>query len=173
MEIKQAILNLSSVLAVSGLSSNIYPFLIIRISEQKQKEYKKINASSMPMIADDKLTNSAKVQRLNQQELNESDPEEVIRLRIECFLRYCYSVGERMRTHLGWEGITIDAVLGAPLIVEPVVHMYLLELVLVGEGAARHVDVVPRGVVHSEYHAVARVADSATHLQEATDHLKM
>jgi hypothetical protein len=44
--------------------------------------------------------------------------------------------------------------------------VYLLELVPVGQRAARHVDVMPCRVLHSEHDTVPRVADTAAHLRQ-------
>jgi hypothetical protein len=64
------------------------------------------------------------------------------------------------------EGVSVDAVLRAPVIPQAVVNVYLLELVLVGKRSARHVDVVSSSVVHSEHNTVSSVGNTAAHLRE-------
>ena len=69
-------------------------------------------------------------------------------------------------TYLGGEGVAVDAVFRAPVVLNAIVHVYFLELVLVRQWTARDVNVVPSGIVHSEHDAVTSVADSAAHLRQ-------
>lgn len=69
-------------------------------------------------------------------------------------------------SYLGREGVAVDAVLGAAVVPQAVVNVYLLELVPVGQRAARHVDVMSCRVLHSEHDTVPRVADTAAHLRQ-------
>ena len=69
-------------------------------------------------------------------------------------------------TYLGGEGVAVDAVFRAPVVLNAIVHVYFLELVLVRQWTTRDVNVVPRGIVHSEHDTVSSVADTAAHLQQ-------
>jgi len=69
-------------------------------------------------------------------------------------------------TYLGGEGVSVDAVFRAPVVLNAIVHVYFLELVLVRQWPTRDVDVVPRGIVHSEHDTVSSVADTAAHLRQ-------
>jgi hypothetical protein len=52
------------------------------------------------------------------------------------------------------------------VVLDSIVHVYFLELVLVRQWSTRDVNVVPRGIVHSEHDAVSSVADTAAHLRQ-------
>jgi len=69
-------------------------------------------------------------------------------------------------TYLGGEGVAVDAVFRAPVVLNAIVHVYFLELILVGQWTTRDVNVVPSGIVHGEHDAVTSVADTAAHLRE-------
>ena len=69
-------------------------------------------------------------------------------------------------TYLGGEGVAVDAVFRAPVVLNAIVHVYFLELVLVRQWTTRDVNVVPSGIVHSEHDAVTSVADTAAHLRQ-------
>ena len=69
-------------------------------------------------------------------------------------------------TYLGGEGVAVDAVFRAPVVLNAIVHVYFLELVLVRQWTTRDVNVVPRGIFHSEHDTVSSVADTAAHLSQ-------
>jgi len=69
-------------------------------------------------------------------------------------------------TYLGGEGVAVDAVFRAPVVLNAIVHVYFLELVLVRQWTTRDVNVMPRGIVHSEHNTVAGVANTAAHLRQ-------
>lgn len=87
-------------------------------------------------------------------------------------MRFRYSLSHCIRgntwPYLGREGVSVDAVLRTTVVSQAVVDVYFLELVLVGQRAAGHVDMMSRRVVHSEHYAVPRVADTAAHLRQYT-----
>lgn len=60
--------------------------------------------------------------------------------------------------HLGGKAVAVDGVLAAGVIHEPVVQVYLVELVAIAERPAGYVDGLPRVVVDGEDDAVAGVA---------------
>lgn len=70
-----------------------------------------------------------------------------------------------MISYLGWESVSIYAVLGARVISKAVMHVDFLELVLVRQRTSGHVYMVSGGVVHCEYHTVTRVANCAADLK--------
>jgi hypothetical protein len=71
-------------------------------------------------------------------------------------------------TYLSREGVAVDAMFRAPVVLDAIVHVYFLELVLVREWSTCDVNVVTRGIVHSEHDAVSSVADTAAHLRHKT-----
>jgi len=75
-------------------------------------------------------------------------------------------------TYLGGEGVAVDAVFRAPVVLYAIVHVYFLELVLVRQWTTRDVNVVPRGIVHSEHDTVPSVADTAAHLRQEKEKKK-
>lgn len=68
--------------------------------------------------------------------------------------------------YLGGEGVTVDVMLRAPVVILAIVDMYFLELVLVRQWTTRDVDVMSCGVVHSEHDTVPCVADTTAHLHQ-------
>lgn len=71
-----------------------------------------------------------------------------------------------LSTHLCWEGVAVNRMLRAHLVLQSVVYMYLVELVLVAQGPSRYVDMISGRVFNCEYNAVPRISYNAINLQQ-------